>query len=101
MSFLLFLYDPLKIDLNIFFFITIASIFINIAIFLATFAFRMAQKYYSAVFCLVYLQIVWSSLIGLYFFDEYLNKFALIGAILIVISGIISVPGQFKQLNEK
>ncbi len=101
MSFLLFLYDPLKIDLNIFFFITIASIFINIAIFLATFAFRMAQKYYSAVFCLVYLQIVWSSLIGLYFFDEYLNKFALIGAILIVFSGIISVPGQFKQLNEK
>ena len=61
----------------------------------------MAQKYYSAIFCLVYLQIVWSSLIGLYFFNEYLNKYALIGAILIVFSGIISVPGQIKQVYGK
>ena len=100
-SFILFLIDPLKINLKIFFFITTASIFINAAIFLATFSFKMAQKYYSAIFCLIYLQIVWSSLIGLYFFDEYLNKFALIGAILIVFSGIISVPGQIKQINDK
>jgi drug/metabolite transporter (DMT)-like permease len=60
----------------------------------------MAQKYYSAIFCLVYLQILWSSLVGYYVFDEYLNNYALIGAGLIVISGIISIPGQFKQINE-
>ena len=100
-SFILFLIDPLKVDLKIFFLITTASIFINLAIFLATYSFRMAQKYYSAIFCLVYLQIVWSSLIGLYFFNEYLNKYALIGAILIVFSGIISVPGQIKQVYGK
>jgi len=40
-------------------------------------------------------------LIGLYFFNEYLNKYALIGAILIVFSGIISVPGQIKQVYGK
>jgi len=100
-SFFLFVIDPLKINLNIFLLISTASIFINAAIFLATFSFKIAQKYYSAIFCLVYLQIVWSSLVGFYFFNEYLNKYALIGAVLIVLSGIISVPGQIKQVYEK
>ncbi len=100
-SFLLFIWDPIKISYNIFFLITIASIFINLALFLATFAFKKSQKHYSAIFCLVYLQIVWSSLIGLYFFNEYLNSYALIGASLIILSGIISVPGQIKQVYEK
>ena len=100
-SFLLFINDPIKVSYNIFFLISIASIFINMAIFLATLAFKKAQKHYSAIFCLVYLQIVWSSLIGFYFFNEYLNNYALIGAILIVLSGIISIPGQIKQIYDK
>ena len=100
-SFLLFIWDPIKISYNEFFLITIASIFINLALFLATFSFKKAQRHYSAIFCLVYLQIVWSSFIGFYFFNEYLNKYALIGACLIVLSGIISVPGQIKQADDK
>ena len=100
-SFLLFIWNPIKISYNEFFLITIASIFINLALFLATFSFKKAQRHYSAIFCLVYLQIVWSSFIGFYFFNEYLNKYALIGACLIVLSGIISVPGQIKQAYEK
>jgi EamA-like transporter family. len=99
-SFLLFLWDPIKISFNVFLLISIASIFINIALFLATLAFKKAQRHYSAIFCLVYLQIVWSSLVGFYFFNEYLNKYALIGACFIVLSGIISVPGQIKQVTE-
>ena len=101
LSFCLFIYDPLKIDFQIFLFITLASIFINLAIFLSTYAFKAAQKYYASIFCLVYLQIVWSSIAGFYFFNEYLNTFALLGAILIVFSGIISIPGQIRQVNEK
>lgn len=100
-SFLLFIWNPIKISYNEFFLITIASIFINLALFLATFSFKKAQRHYSAIFCLVYLQIVWSSFIGFYFFNEYLNKYALIGACLIVLSGIISVPGQIKQAYDK
>ena len=87
--------------MNVFIFITIASVFINSAIFLSTFAFKVAQKYYASIFCLVYLQIVWSCLIGFYFFNEYLNKFALLGALLIILSGLISIPGQIRQINEK
>jgi len=48
----------------------------------------------------VYLQIVWSSLIGIIFFNEYLNFIAYLGAFMIVLSGIISIPAQKKQLSE-
>ena len=101
LSFLLFIFDPIKVNYNIFLLITVASIFINIALLLATFAFKKAQKHYSAIFCLVYLQILWSSLLGFYIFNEFLNNLAIIGACLIIVSGIISIPGQFKQINER
>ena len=78
-----------------------ASILINLAIFLSTFAFKEAQKYYASIFCLVYLQIVWSSIVGFYFFNEFLNSYALFGAFLIVLSGFVSIPGQLRQVNEE
>jgi len=85
---------------QIFLLITLASILINLAIFLSVFAFKISQKYYASVFCLVYLQIVWSSLIGIIYFNEYLNYIAYLGALMIIISGIISIPAQKKQLSE-
>ena len=99
-SLILFIWDPIKVNFYEFILITIASIFINIALFLVTLAFKTAQKHYSSVFCLVYLQIVWSVLIGLFIFNEYLNLFAIIGALMIVMSGIFSIPAQFKQIDE-
>ena len=101
LSLVLFIIDPLEINFNIFLFITSASIFINLAIFLMIFAFQRSQRYYASVFCLVYLQILWSSLIGIIFFGEYLNYIALIGAFFIVLSGMISIPGQMKQVNDQ
>ena len=96
----LFLYDPLVINLYIFSYITIASVLINLAILLSVFAFQFSQKFYASIFCLVYLQILWSTLIGWFIFGEYLNTYAFIGASLIILSGIISIPGQIKQINE-
>ena len=99
LSFLLFIFDPIKVSYYVFFLISVASILINLALFLATFTFKKAQKHYSSIFCLVYLQIVWSSLIGFFIFNEILNNIAFIGALFIVLSGIISIPGQFRQLK--
>ena len=98
-SLVLFLLDPIKISLSIFIMISIASIFINMAIFLVVFSLQNAQKHYASVFCLVYLQILWSSIVGIIFFSEILNNIAIIGAFLIVLSGLISIPGQFKQVG--
>jgi len=100
-SLILFAWDPIKVNFYEFVLITIASIFINIAIFLMTLAFKTAQKHYSSVFCLVYLQIVWSILIGFIVFNEYLNFYAVIGALFIILSGLFSIPAQYKQINEK
>ena len=100
LSIFLFSFDPIKINFNIFLFITIASICINLAILLTVIAFKYSQKFYASIFCLVYLQILWSCLIGYYFFEEFLNNLAISGAILIILSGIIAIPGQLKQINE-
>ena len=96
----LFLMNPLVVSLFEFFLILIASLFINSAMFFATTAFKIAQKHYASVFSLVYLQVLWSSLVGIFIFNEYMNLYAYIGAILIVISGIVSLPSQIKQLKE-
>ena len=96
----LFIMDPLIVSSFEYLLIIIASIFINLAMFFATTAFRIAQKHYASVFPLVYLQVLWSSLIGIYIFNEYMNLYAYIGAFLIVISGIISLPSQIKQLKD-
>ena len=96
----LFILNPLTVSLLEYSLIIIASIFVNLAMFFATTAFRIAQKHYASVFPLVYLQVLWSSLIGIYIFNEYMNLYAYIGSFLIVMSGIISLPSQIKQLRD-
>ena len=96
----LFILNPLTVSLLEYSLIIIASIFVNLAMFFATIAFRIAQKHYASVFPLVYLQVLWSSLIGIYIFNEYMNLYAYIGSFLIVMSGIISLPSQIKQLRD-
>ena len=96
----LFIIDPLFVSLFEYILILTASIFINLAMLFATTAFRIAQKHYASVFPLVYLQVLWSSLIGIYIFNEYMDIFAYLGAFLIVLSGIIAIPSQIKQLKD-
>jgi drug/metabolite transporter (DMT)-like permease len=100
-SIYLFIYDPIKVSFSVFLMITVTSILINTAVFLLVFAFKHSQKHYASIFCLLYLQILWSSILGFVFFGEYLNALSLLGASLIVLSGLISIPGQFKQINEQ
>ena len=96
----LFIINPYLVSFFEFVLIIIAAIFINMAMFFATTAFRISQKHYASVFPLVYLQVLWSSLVGIYIFDEFMNPYAYFGAFLIVISGLISLPSQIKQLKE-
>ena len=69
-------------------------------VYLVTYAFQNSKNHFSSIFSLFYLQILWSLLIGIIFFNEYLNLFALIGATLIVLSGILSLQAQKKQLKD-
>ena len=96
---LLFFLDPLFVDFVTLFLIIISSILINIALLFMTYAFQRSQKYYASIFCLVYIQILWSILIGLFIFGEHLNFIAFIGALFIILSGIFSIPSQYKQIK--
>ena len=96
-SLILFIYNPLSISLKIFILITISSILINSAMLLMTHAFQRSQKYYTSIFCLVYIQILYSIIVGYFVFGEYLNFYAVIGAVLIIITGVFSLPSQYKQ----
>ena len=99
-SILLFIFDPLIISFNILLLIFLGSICYNLGLALIVVAYKKAQKYFGAISCLIYIQIFWSLIFGLIFFNEILNLFAIIGALLIIISGVLAVPAQYKQINE-
>ena len=99
-SILLFIFDPLIINFNILLLIILGSICSNLGLALIVVAYKKAQKYFGAISCLIYIQIFWSLIFGLIFFNEILNLFAIVGALLIIISGVLAVPAQYKQINE-
>ncbi len=99
LSFCLFLLDPLFLDGFTLVLVLLSSVLVNSAIFLIAYSFQRAQKFYGSISCLIYLQILWSVLIGFIAFDEYLNHFALIGSFFIFISGFLSMIAQRMQLK--
>ena len=99
-SILLFIFDPLIINFNILLLIFLGSICSNLGLALIVVAYKKAQKYFGAISCLIYIQIFWSLIFGLIFFNEILNLFAIVGALLIIISGVLAIPAQYKQINE-
>tara|TARA_B100000686_G_scaffold353778_1_gene460769 strand:- start:1365 stop:2237 length:873 start_codon:yes stop_codon:yes gene_type:complete len=99
LSIILFLFDPLFIDIKTFILITVSGIVINLAICFMTIAFHKSIKFYGSLFCLCYFQILWSVIFGIVFFDEHLNFLAIFGAIFIILSGLISIPAQYKQIK--
>ena len=98
-SIVLFIFDPL-INYQLFFISLFAGLIVLIGVYLVTYAFQNSKNHFSSIFALFYLQILWSLLIGIIFFNEYLNFIALIGAVLIVLSWILSLQAQKKQLND-
>ena len=100
LALILFIYDPLIIDFQTFILITVASVCINLAICFITIAFYRASKFFGSLSCLVFFQLFWSIIFGIVFFGEHLNFIATIGALFIIFSGLISMPAQYKQIEE-
>ena len=98
-SVVLFIFDPL-INYQLFIVSLFAGLIVLVGVYLVTYAFQNSKNHFSSIFSLFYLQILWSLLIGIIFFSEYLNFVALIGAVLIVLSGILSLQAQKKQLKD-
>ena len=101
LSLILFLIEPKILELYTVGLILVASLAVNMAIFLFVVAFRMAQKFYGIISCLHYLQILWAVLIGILFFDEYLNLLSGIGAVFIFTSGVMALTAQYRETKVK
>jgi len=98
-SLILFSVEPKILELFTIGLILIASLAANMAIFLFIVAFRIAQKFYGIISCLHYLQMLWIVLIGMVFFNEYLNLLSGVGAILIFSSGVMALTAQYRVEN--
>ena len=97
---MLFVFDPMFFNFKTLLLMVSASVFVNIAIFFLVLAFQKAQNFYGSVSCLNYLQIFWSLIIGVLVFDQNVDIFMIMGAIFIVLSGILSVSAQAKQIEK-
>ena len=100
-SVILFLFDPIFFNFPTLILMVSASVFVNIAIYFLVLAFQKAQSFYGAVSCLNYLQIFWSGVIGILVFNQAFDTFMIIGALFIILSGILSVPAQTRQVKKK
>ena len=97
---IMFIFDPKLFNIQTLILIVFASIFVNAAIFSVVVAFQKAQRFYGAISCLNYLQILWSVIIGFLLFDQGFGLVSLVGASLIVLSGVLSLSAQSRQLVE-
>ena len=99
LSFILFYYDPL-IDFELIKLSMFANFIVFIGFYCFTYALQNSQKHFSSVFGLLYLQIFWSFIISIFIFNEYQNIIVILGALFIIISGLLSLQAQKKQLND-
>ena len=99
LSFILFYNDPL-IDFELVKLSLFANFIVLVGMYFFTYALQNSQKHFSSVFGLLYLQIFWSFIISAFFFNENINIIVISGAIFIIISGLLSLYAQKKQLND-
>jgi drug/metabolite transporter (DMT)-like permease len=97
---ILFIFDPKMFEFKTIILMTFASIVVNIAVFLLVLAFQKAQNFYGSISCLNYLQIFWSVIISVMVFGQVLDYISILGALLIVCSGLLSLPAQSKQISQ-
>ena len=68
-----------------------SGIFIMLSVLFWTAAFHIAGKYSRIISPFLFTQLIWSSIFGYIYFGEILDVIAVIGIILIIISGSISL----------
>ena len=87
----LFLFDPIipsNTELLLLFFSGLFFILVTIT---WTFAFHIAGKHSSIISPFIYTQIIWAAIFARFFFGESLDSFAILGIILIIFTGTITI----------
>ena len=88
---LFFIADPIFPEIFDLLMIITSGIFIILSVIFWTAAFHIAGKYSRIISPFLFTQLIWSSIFGYIYFGEILDEIAVIGIILIIISGSISL----------
>jgi drug/metabolite transporter (DMT)-like permease len=95
-SYIFFITDPLIPSANELILFISSGILVIISMWSWTAAYHIAGKYSSIISPFFFTQIIWGSLYGKIFFLEYFDAIAVIGIIVIVISGTIAIYNRNK-----
>ena len=90
-SMVIFLFDPVQPPLKELIMFLGLGMFLMLSILFWTAAFHIAGKYSGIVSPFIFTQIIWASIYGYLFFNEYLDFIGVIGICLIVLSGTIAI----------
>ena len=96
-SILISIINPVSFDLIEVLLICLGGTFMFLSIIFMTAAFHLAGKYSSIISPFFFCQIIWASIFGIFFFGESLDYLSIIGIILIVISGTLTIINTPKQ----
>jgi len=90
-SYIFFLNDPILPSKKEFFLFASSGIIVMISMWAFNAAYHIAGKYSSVISPFFFTQIIWGTLYGIIFFSEKISSTAILGIIIIVISGTIAI----------
>jgi len=95
-SYIFFIYDPFIPSFNELILFISSGVLVMISMWAWNAAYHVAGKYSSIISPFFFTQIIWAVLYGKIFFSEQLNLIAIIGIIIIVISGTVAIYNRNK-----
>lgn len=87
---LMFILDPISLSKIELIYIIIGGLFLFIAYLLLVIVFHISGKYSRIISPIFYSQLIWASLFGIFFFNESLDIFSILGIVLIILSGTLT-----------
>ena len=98
-SALFFLIDPISLTLKEWLLVCGGGIFMFLSIFFMTLAFHLVGKHSSVISPFFFCQIIWATIYGNFFFNEKLDILSIIGIVLIITSGTLTIINTPKLIN--
>ena len=88
---ILYMCDPVRLVTNQLTIIFIGGFLLFFASYLLNFVFHISGKFTRFISPFFFIQLVWASILGNYFFNETLDYLSLLGMVLIVVSGTLTI----------
>ena len=88
---ILYICDPVTLFTNQLIIIFLGGFLLFFASYLLNFVFHISGKFSRFISPFFFIQLVWASILGNYFFNETLDNFSLLGMVLIIVSGTLTI----------